>query len=876
MREKFGEHPALTPHWDALYEASKQRHGERVEKFFGTSEKTAKVRKIVKDKVARVKKSEMSAEQLKKNMAEDFKAKGDKANLGAFVKRLALKFIEGGTTEREALVDKLHAAVKEINPAITREGVMDLFSDYGKTSPAPEGARKIAAQLRGEVTQVRKLRDMERGDAPKATGPQRVEPSDEYRKLTKDVEETKRKGGFKVTDAATHLKTALGAIQTRLKNELTDLENAIKNRKPLLDRRNKVEYDAETKRLKEARDVKRKEYLEMFPKREATEAEKVAMAIKATDKSIAALEEQIKTGNIHPAVKTKLSSAELDAKRARLESLRDERDALRGIDTERLEKDRIKALEISIAKAKAKIAANDTAMQGKSQNVKTEAVTALEAELKGHREELRQLRAKDEVRQLERWTANESRKLADLLERIATENVTPKVKNERTVRPDAGLIQVQFELMKAKRKFMEMVAEKERANYTPLQKLASYGADTFHTLRAIMTGGDLSAVLRQGKLFVLAHPVMAYHATKDMFRAFKSEVNEHSINQDLFKSKHAHLYEVAKLNINDPNDFTAAQLEGNYRSRWINNNPLLGGRAVPIIAGSGRAYGTFMNVARARTFDYQVDLLERAEGRKITTNEAKALATQINEFTGSGSLGLKSQQATGLMNVFFFAPKYVISRFQVLLGHGLWSEHSNAATRKIALKEYGRALSGMAMMYALYSAARAASGEKEPIELDPRSSLFGKLKFGASVVDPLAGLSQSAVFASKIISGKSKNSKGELEVLRANGEEAPKFGKQDAGTVIGKFLRSKLSPLAGMGVNFATGKDYSGNQVTVASQAKALATPMVVNDMVEAMEAHGCPRGVALSFLTLFGESVNTSKPQQPKPSKTKSTWDML
>jgi hypothetical protein len=887
----------LDPHREALWDASNRILESKI------ADDTAESAKAVKAKMKRNASKEQLIEGIRERVAED----GDTSGIGRYLKKLAVKLIGEGVDTREPLVDALHDAVKDIDPSLTRERVMDLWSDYGQFKPATTDSVKVkAAQIRGEVQQVRKLIDMAKGLAAKLTGIGRVEPSAEQRMLTKEVEDAKRRGGFRVTDPTTQLKTALDAIKSRLKNEIADMDYAIATRKPLAEHKNAIVYDAQTKALKAARDAKKAEYETLFPK--DTAAADLAAIGRALDRSIAELTDQIQSGKLYPGkVSRKLTSPEIEAKRARIEALRDEREVLRGLDTARVEEAKIKAaqarldelnrqkaegwpeqpvgtptadtaelaalkdqldtllterqralhpptdpemrrieaLDRAIAAKQAKIDAGDTSSPPKSQNVKTKEVTEKEAELKRLNAELAKLRSNDTARQLDQMKARKSRMLADLLDKIARSDFEPKPA-PKPKPTDPELQAIEFEVSKAKEAIMEGTLELARSRRTKWQRTKDAVADSFHTLRAIMTGGEFSGVLRQGKLAALSHPILTFkNAVPAMFRGFRSKQGEHTEITDIWKRDNAAAYKRSKLAIHDPKDFTAAQLEGNYRSRWANK--------IPFIAGSGRAYGTFLNRIRADLFDTLHESVRSKEGA-VTPDQEAVISRYVNEMTGSGGLGERGQRAAQALNVVFFAPKFVMSRFQMITGHAAWK--ADAAGKKLIAKEYAKILTGIAVMYAIYAALK---DDKEPIETDPRSSKFGKIPMGnGTYVDPLAGLSQATVFLSRLASGETKDSHGIIHDIRTSDGTKPKFGAANAFDLMTKFARSKLSPVAGATVDWMNGTDFQGKPVTVKGQLINIGTPMTYGDIYDAMRAQGVPRGTVLSALAMFGEGLNT------------------
>jgi hypothetical protein len=235
--------------------------------------------------------------------------------------------------------------------------------------------------------------------------------------------------------------------------------------------------------------------------------------------------------------------------------------------------------------------------------------------------------------------------------------------------------------------------------------------------------------------------------------------------------------------------------------------------------------------------------------REITQVEAEAISTFINDATGRGPLGGFERSSLALSTV-FFAPRYVASRFALLAGHPFYK--GTARTRGLIAKEYARYLMGMGTVYFLASMAGGEVGD------DPTSSDFGKIKFGDTRIDPLSGLSQVAVLVSKIFAGKTTSPiTGISKDIR--GPEAP-FGASNSFELVANFLRSKLSPMAGTAVNFAVGKDLSGQPVTAQGAVAQLVTPLSIRDIYQAVQSEGVPAGSALGLVSLLGAGMQTFK----------------
>jgi hypothetical protein len=362
------------------------------------------------------------------------------------------------------------------------------------------------------------------------------------------------------------------------------------------------------------------------------------------------------------------------------------------------------------------------------------------------------------------------------------------------------------------------------------QKALGILFEVWNVPRLVMTSFDLSAVLRQGGFIAFAHPVRALQAFPAMFKALASEKGRIAVETEIKSRANYPLYQRAKLYLSEPGKSLAAMEEA-YMGRWANK--------IPGIAASQRAYTEFLNKLRADSFDAMAEGL--GTRGTVTDAEAKAIAHYVNVATGRGNLGLKENALVGL-NVAFFAPRLVASRFQLLVGEPAW--RGTTRTRLLVAQEYGRFLIGLGVVYALARAAGAT------IEADPRSADFGKIRFGKTRIDPLAGLSQITVLLSRLATGETKTAKGKIEAIR--GKKVP-FGGPTGADVLEDFLRTKLSPNFGAAVNLLAGKDVRGQPVTPASTAENLLVPMTFNDIYNAMQDQGAK---AWRFVSEFAGST--------------------
>lgn len=370
--------------------------------------------------------------------------------------------------------------------------------------------------------------------------------------------------------------------------------------------------------------------------------------------------------------------------------------------------------------------------------------------------------------------------------------------------------------------------------------------------RAVMTSADLSAVLRQGGLIVHAHPLMAMRAIPDMLRAARSDGAYFDLMQDIRERPNSHYYVSSKLGLTEIKTPKFSQMEEMYGSQWADK--------IPIVGSSQRAYVYFLNRLRADMFDKMSSTLPKHHGPP-TADQAWAISNYVNEFTGRGRTPESAAGAMHLLNQAFFAPRWTISRFQVLYGDPLWVARNAPGVRAMIAQEYARALTGYALEYALvYNGLKQLGVD---IEVDPRSSDWLSFKIGDTRWNPLSGLTQPAVFMARtgsallesvgLMQGSLKTPSGKITSL-----VHPKYGERSWFDIAAEFGRGRLAPMPSMVANGLSGEKVTGEKTTWTKELLSLMYPITVNDIYGAIKAFGLPVGAALALMALFGDNVNT------------------
>ena len=121
------------------------------------------------------------------------------------------------------------------------------------------------------------------------------------------------------------------------------------------------------------------------------------------------------------------------------------------------------------------------------------------------------------------------------------------------------------------------------------------------------------------------------------------------------------------------------------------------------------------------------------------------------------------------------------------------------------------------------------------------------------------GHGQGLKIGDKAIDFKLRNVDGNIVSLTGVG-----FGKTGYAGVIGRFLRSKASPIVGTWMNIGNGFDMGYNKVNWKSEMIGAFTPLVVGDIFDTMKEQGVAKGLPLALLAMFGVGVQNHNDELP------------
>lgn len=435
-------------------------------------------------------------------------------------------------------------------------------------------------------------------------------------------------------------------------------------------------------------------------------------------------------------------------------------------------------------------------------------------------------------------------KQLDILdEKIKNKTFMP-VKKEKPVYDDPELQRLEFDINQNKSHIREMIY-----NAKPKTFWGVVG-DIYDFDRLIQTTGEGSIALAQLGMRFFGHPIEMTKTTIESIKAFADPLY---CAQVMNKIKNDDLAPViiGKMGIHiSPIDGFAnlTKHEEVTFGHWSSK--------VPVIRNFSRGAITMINLARYTQAKTMYETLGIA-GKK---SDMEFLGKGINEMTGRGTSDTIEKNAT-LLNRLFYAPRWILSRFQVAFGHPIFAMPLNnevsVKARALMVGEYARTLAGL---FAFYILSMWAGGEPDWEETSPT---FGQIKFHDKYIDPTFGIAKVYSLTAQIVEGEKTNTEtGKVK----------KLTPYTRGMTAFNYLRGKSAPMPSIFWDIVTGETLGptavdivrgkkGRQETTVSrilQKTLLPYPITYGDIYEIMKDEGgLAENSAISFLTFWGMRSN-------------------
>jgi hypothetical protein len=757
-------------------------------------------------------------------------------------KQLIRDIVEQGVKDSQELVDKVFDAVKDDLPEGTsRREVQDAISEYGKQiNPKIDPLQAEINSLKRDLKLESGLEDATSGKGVKRSGFTQPKPTAKQRSLKRRINEELKNYPQDQAEVNKKWATALDRTKTALNNSITDLTKRLDDLKQGIATaktpKERVKLDADAQALKDMRDDLVKQIEEIEGKKKLSYEQRVILAIEAAERTAQKYknrtEEIKKTGTYSKDTPLQLSSPELDIARAKRDAAQAEFDQASkdaNLDVIAATSKALRDSQDRVARLEQKVRSNDISYAQRAVRlaIETPELKASREAEKALRDIINTMREEQGVAELHRmdlWKNRAANRLKELERRVREKDYSKKVKKETPID-----IEMERTAMKIDRAKFDLDVAIEVERYKNLQgweKVGETVSDIFNIPKSIMASMDISAPFRQGAVLFARHPILGVKATKEMFKHLWSEKEANDWNDRLRLSDGYIRAKKSNLFISEPMAKLVAS-EERFMSHMAEKIPVIG-RGVK---ASNRAYSGFLNKIRTDVFNQHYEALvnEGFSGKELQS-ELSQMAHLINNFSGRGKLGKRGELASPLLNAAFFAPRYVTSRINTLANAvtGYWlegraygSQRMSTRTRIEAYKALGAYVTvGVGVL----QMAKAAGAE---VEIDPRSSDFGKIKIGDLRYDIWAGFQQEIVLLARIFT------QAKVDVFNGKVKKFNEgFGSSNTGSTVGNFLRSKASPQVGYALSAMTGTTMGMEEFDAGKELLRMSVPLLLQEPI--------------------------------------------
>lgn len=353
---------------------------------------------------------------------------------------------------------------------------------------------------------------------------------------------------------------------------------------------------------------------------------------------------------------------------------------------------------------------------------------------------------------------------------------------------------------------------------------------------------DNSVLLRQGLKTLFNNPKIwmpnAAKSFKDIWDTFGGKAVMDNIDADIVSRENYPLYERMEVDVNTKEELHPTSLPEKI--------PFIG-RA---FQASENAFTGFLHRTRADLADFYIAQM-KSNGVELTDERLKNFGKLINSQTGRGTFGPKGEQAADTLNMAFFSIRNLKANFDTLTAHMFDSSiRQDPVARRAAIESTLKVIGGIATILAIAKAMNPDS-----VELDPRSSDFGKIKIGDTRFDVTAGMSSLVVVAARLINQSTKSTMtGKVTPLGGT-----QFGAKTGRDVMVDFFANKLSPMASFLEHvFITHQDNAGKPITAGGELGNLFLPLPFTNANEILQDPNSAPFVAAVLADSFGISMNT------------------
>ncbi len=539
-----------------------------------------------------------------------------------------------------------------------------------------------------------------------------------------------------------------------------------------------------------------------------------------------------------------------------------------------------KAAEENIKDLEEKLSKNELDVQ-KAEKLKSPELDSLREKQKQLRNELEAKRKEaglgkysEEARIKKAIEANK-RKEQELKERLDKGDFEPQEKRQSVYESPEfkrkypqlykELLDSRIAKEKAELEFNRKLIEEEMKSMSKVDKFKQVLLKARGTLKAFFAGIDDSAVGVQNWMQSVRNPVIGAKAMKNHIIDFWSEKAFERRLAELHESPDYYIMRDSGLSIYEPESLLEKAKDEFFPTRfkaiiklngkeygWLN----MGGKKYElfdVLKPFERAFTSLGNSLRVIKFRTETEkMYEKGLTFEKNPEQFKALATRINAMTSASdpSKAFKSD----IVNLAVWSPRLMASKLNILFISDL------ASFTPLVEKGYYRSLGEKGKVLSRQQLYAAADLAKFATSIVAGSYLFASARGGKLNTNPY----DDDFMDIELPNGKSYNFTGGFskyvatlfqlisggEVSKLTGKYQKYSGFKDRGAEALHFMRGKMPPVSGAVVNLAVGKDYTGKETSLSSEAERFKMPMAISQISKQIDKDG--------YSVLYGDAIPT------------------
>lgn len=356
--------------------------------------------------------------------------------------------------------------------------------------------------------------------------------------------------------------------------------------------------------------------------------------------------------------------------------------------------------------------------------------------------------------------------------------------------------------------------------------------------KSLTSSLDNSALLRQGIKTIFSNPKQwiknAPKTFSDIKKVFQNKEAKDLLNAEIISDPMYETMKRAKVAV--------GSIEEAFPTRAPEEIPLFG----KLFKASEAAYSGFLHRMRVDLFKKYYKLAAESGINVNSKKELEGIGSLVNSLTGRGKLPGSAESAANLLNVTLFSPRNLQSHIDFLTGFA-GRNVSPFAKKQMAIS----LIKTIAGIGSVMATAGLLFGDKA-VELDPRSSDFGKIKIGKTRYDISGGMSSVITLLARQITGETK-SKDVIKSITTG-----KYGSANRWSVLLDFFENKLSPLAQVGQDALEGKNFEGKPPTIESSLLNLIGPLSIQNIYESKDQMSEAQLLITAILEALGVGSST------------------